>query len=47
MVPELFSLLAAIGAKSIGHHGGLQVDKQAVPDERDQWSDPIVVISAR
>ena len=30
MVPPVYPMLAAIGAKLIGPHGGLQVDKQNV-----------------
>ena len=33
-IPMSILLLAAIGAKTIGLLGGLQVDKQALPDEQ-------------
>ena len=38
-------LLAAIGAKLIGPHGGLQVGKNVVPDEQAAWNDPLQIIS--
>jgi len=40
-VPGISSLLAAIGAKLICPHGGLQVMK-AVGDEQRQWSNTII-----
>ena len=39
-VPELSSMLAAIRAKPICPHGGLQVGKYVVPDEQAPWNDP-------
>ena len=44
-VPEISSLLTAIGAKLIGSHCGLQSGKKTVPDVQASWNDLIVNLS--
>ena len=41
--PPSLLLLAAIGAKLIGPHGGLQFDEQAIDHESRyvEWNDPV------
>ena len=41
-IPAASSLLATIGAKLVGPHGGLQIGNWSVHDEHALWSDPYV-----